>query len=171
MSGAPGSFGVRVYKEYFNFAASHFIIFPDGGREELHGHNYMVRVRVEGELGPGEMVLDFCRLKPIVRAACQELDHRTLLPARHPRLELAEEDGHISAAFLRQDGGRDRFLFPLKDVLVLPVPNTSTECLAELLAGQVIDRVRAEVPEARLTRFELEVEESPGQCGVYAREL
>ena len=169
MSG--GSYGVRVYKEYFNFAASHFLIFPDGAREELHGHNYAVRVEVRGELGPGEMVVDFCRLKPIVRRACQELDHRTLLPAAHPRLRLEETEGHIEARFQRQDGGQDRFLFPLKDVLVLPIPNTSTECLAELLAGQVVDRLRVEAPEARLTRLEIEVEESPGQCGVYVRQL
>lgn len=165
------SYGVRVYKEYFNFAASHFLIFPDGGREELHGHNYAVRVLVSGELGPGEMVVDFCRLKPIVRQACQELDHRTLLPASHPRLELAERDGHVEAAFVRQDGGRDRFLFPAKDVLILPVKNTSTECLAELLAGQIVERLRGEAPEARLTRLEIEVEESPGQCGVFVRAL
>ena len=30
-------FGVRVYKQYFNFASSHFLIFADGTREALHG--------------------------------------------------------------------------------------------------------------------------------------
>lgn len=168
---SEGGFGVRVYKEYFNFAASHFLIFADGTREELHGHNYRVRVRIDGAIGEGDMVLDFCRLKPIVRQACQELDHRTLLPAQNPRLALRPDGDHIEAVYARPDGGQDRFLFPRNDVLVLPIPNTSTERLAELLAAQVLDRVRVETPGAKLTRFEVEVEESPGQCGMYARAL
>lgn len=167
-----GEFGVRVYKEYFNFASSHFLIFADGTREELHGHNYQVRVRVQGEVGPGDMVLDFCRLKPIVKRSCDELDHRTILPAKNPRLDLTEaDDGHVEATFTRPDGGRDRFVLPLRDAVVLPIANTSTERLAELLAGWILDAVRAEEPEARLTRFEIEVEEAGGQCGVYTKAL
>lgn len=167
------SFGVRVYKEYFNFAASHFLIFADGAREELHGHNYQVRVAVSGELGAGDLVLDFCQLKPIVRRFCKELDHRTLLPAHNERVHLTDdEDGqHLQVGFRRVDGGIDRFLFPRRDVVVLPIRNTSTERLAEHLAGQVLAAIAVENPEARLSRFEIEVEESSGQCGQYAVDL
>lgn len=167
------SFGVRVYKEYFNFASSHFLIFADGAREELHGHNYQVRVGVTGELGAGDLVLDFCQLKPIVRRFCAALDHRTLLPAHNDRVQLRDdEDGaHLQVAFRRVDGGTDRFLFPKRDVVVLPIKNTSTERLAEHLAGQIVAAIAVEAPDARLSRFEIEVEESSGQCGQYAVEL
>ncbi len=39
------TYAIRVYKQYFNFGSAHFLIFADGSREELHGHNYQVQVR------------------------------------------------------------------------------------------------------------------------------
>lgn len=162
-------FGVRVYKQYFNFAASHFLIFSDGGREELHGHNYHVRVSITGQVGPGDMVLDFCRLKPVVRRHCDALDHRTLLPLRNERLSIEEtEDEHLEVRFSRGQGGVDRFLFPTRDTLRLPVANTSTERLAEYLAGQILSEVKRDFSAdlERLESFEIEVEEAGGQCGV-----
>lgn len=164
-------FGIRVYKEYFNFASSHFLIFPDGTREELHGHNYQVRVAVRGAMGPGDVVLDFCQLKPIVRRFCAALDHRTLLPLRNDRVSIEEDGDHLEVRFRRVDGGADRFVFPRGDCVLLPIANTSTERLAEHLAGQVIEAIGREVADARLTRFELEVEESSGQCGQYVVDL
>jgi 6-pyruvoyltetrahydropterin/6-carboxytetrahydropterin synthase len=164
-------FGVRVYKEYFNFASSHFLVFHDGGREELHGHNYQVRVLVDGQVGPGDMVVDFCLLKPIVRRFCDALDHRMLLPERCDRLAIADEGEHLDVRFRRNDGGEDRFLFPRRDCVLLPISNTSTERLAELMAGKILTAVRAEAPAAVLARIEVEVEESRGQCGVYRLDL
>ncbi|MBX3470651.1 MAG: 6-carboxytetrahydropterin synthase [Planctomycetes bacterium] len=164
-------FGVRVYKEYFNFASSHFLVFPDGAREELHGHNYQVRVAVAGALGPGDVVLDFCQLKPIVRRLCAALDHRMLLPLHNDRIALEEDGDHLAVAFRRTDGGSDRFLFPRRDCVLLPIPNTSTERLAEHLGGQLVEALRQEAPGATLTRLEVEVEESRGQCGQYVVDL
>ncbi len=162
-------FGVRVYKQYFNFAASHFLIFSDGGREELHGHNYHVRVSVTGQVGPGDMVLDFCHLKPVVRRHCDALDHRTLLPLQNERLSIEETDEELlEVRFSRGEGGVDRFLFPLRDTLRLPIANTSTERLAEYLAGRILSEVKRDFSAdlERLESFEIEVEEAGGQCGV-----
>lgn len=159
-------FGVRVYKQYFNFASSHFLVFPDGGREELHGHNYQVRVACEGEVAPDDMVVDFCKLKPIVRRLCGSLDHRMLLPLSNPQVQLEEQGDHLLVTFRRTDGGLDRFLFPRRDCVLLPIANTSTERLAEHLGGQLVAALAHDVPGARLDRLEVEVEESPGQCGV-----
>jgi 6-pyruvoyltetrahydropterin/6-carboxytetrahydropterin synthase len=165
------TFGVRVYKEYFNFASSHFLIFADGTREELHGHNYQVRVKVLGEVGEGDMVLDFCRLKPIVKRYCDELDHRTLLPANNPRLSIEEVEGHWEARFTTREETIERFVLPRRDALVLPITNTSTERLAEYLAGKILVAVREEGQNSRLTSFTIEVEEAGGQCGLYEVEL
>lgn len=167
-------FGVRVYKEYFNFASSHFLVFPDGAREELHGHNYQVRVAVSGDVGPGDVVLDFCQLKPIVRRFCASLDHRTLLPMHNDKVQVIEPDDdpeHLEVRFRRNDGGVDRFVFPRRDCVVLPISNTSTERIAEHLAGQIIEVIRREAKDARLSRFEIEVEESRGQCGQFVVDL
>ena len=156
------TFGVRVYKEAFNFCSAHFLIFADGTREELHGHNYRVTVEVDGPLGDGDMVLDFMYLKPLVKRVCDSIDHRMILPTANPFLELREEDG-LQWAII----GEERFAFPPRDVIVLPIRNTSTERLAEWACGRIREELQRSVPADRLDRIRVSVEESSGQCGTY----
>ena len=153
-------FSIKVDKEYFNFGSAHFLLFPDGTREELHGHNYQVSVEVWGELGVGDVVVDFIPFKPIVKRCCDELDHRTLLPRDSRWLRIVESEREIEVHH-----GDDRFVFPRRDVRVLPIPNTSSERLAEYLCGEIVARTRAAIPAARLTAIKVSVQESPGQSG------
>ena len=60
---------------------------------------------------------------------------------------------------------------PRRDVVLLPIHNTSTERLAEWIAHEVKRRVRETIPGAALSMLEVEVEESGGQCGVYSLDL
>jgi 6-pyruvoyltetrahydropterin/6-carboxytetrahydropterin synthase len=161
------SYAIRVYKQYFNFGSAHFLIFADGTREPLHGHNYQARVKVEGCLDEGDVVIDFIPFKPLVKALCDALDHRTLLPRHNPHLEIVERDGSVEAR--HRDGGR--FVFPSEDVLVLPITNTSTEMLARYLAHGIIEALPRKVPQADVHAIEVEVEESGGQCGICRLEM
>jgi 6-pyruvoyltetrahydropterin/6-carboxytetrahydropterin synthase len=69
-------FEVRVETD---FAAAHFLQDYNGKCENLHGHNYLVRVHVAGpELNAGGMLLDFTRLKKALRDVCGKLDHTNL---------------------------------------------------------------------------------------------
>lgn len=148
---------VRVSQDHLVFCAAHFMIFPRGS-EPLHGHNYRVAVSLEGPL-QDDMVMDFVALKRLVKALVDELDHRVLLPAEHPRLRLAIREDTVEATIDSR-----RYLFPLDDVRILPVPNTSAEWLARYLAAQL----RARLPSnLRLHALEVEVEESFGQSAVY----
>jgi len=56
------------------------MIFEDGTREPLHGHNYRVQVKGEAPQLSGDMVFDFLDIKPIVREVCDSLDHKLLIP-------------------------------------------------------------------------------------------
>ena len=160
---ATETFAVRVYKQYFNFGSAHFLIFGDGSREELHGHNYKVEVEVEGETIAGDLVLDFILFKPIVRAICDRLDHRMLLPRHNQHLAVTEHEDRVDA--VHSDGSR--FSFPRRDTLVLDIPNTSTEMLATYIAGQILEALPTKIPDAKLRSMSVSVEESPGQAGVY----
>lgn len=61
------------------FAAAHYLENYHGKCENLHGHNYKVRVYVSGtELGPGGMLIDFALLKKMVKEVLDMLDHRNL---------------------------------------------------------------------------------------------
>jgi 6-pyruvoyl-tetrahydropterin synthase len=161
------SFSVRVYKQYFNFGSAHFLIFGDGSREELHGHNYKVEVEAEGETIAGDLVLDFIIFKPIIKGICDSLDHRTLLPLRNPHLKVDVHETYVEATH----GDGSVFRFPRRDVQPLDITNTSTEMLAKHIAHRILDGVRARIPDARLRALEVSVEESPGQCGIYRLRL
>jgi 6-pyruvoyltetrahydropterin/6-carboxytetrahydropterin synthase len=69
-------YAVRVEAD---FAASHFLSHYQGKCENLHGHNYRVRLWVEGEtLNEGGMLADFGLLKRCLRQAIAPLDHHHL---------------------------------------------------------------------------------------------
>lgn len=61
------------------FAAAHFLRDYNGKCENLHGHNYKVYAHVKGsELNEGGMLLDFSKLKSVLRNVCSKLDHINL---------------------------------------------------------------------------------------------
>ncbi len=155
-------YGIRVDKQYFNFCSAHFLIFADGTREELHGHNYHVSVEAEGSLDAGNLVLDFIHFKPLVKRICDRLDHRTILPGLNPDLSMEEEGSNLRVRF-----GGDVFTFPLRDVTILPLPNTSTECLARYVANQILEHLHPLFPDSHIVRLRVSVSESPGQAGWY----
>src|SRR5688572_17666610 len=65
---------IELEKESFKFSAAHFLIFPDGSAERLHGHNYRVYVEIDAALTRFGLVMDFKSVKPVVRELCDELD-------------------------------------------------------------------------------------------------
>src|SRR5206468_8749666 len=84
----PRTFSIEVAKDYFNFASAHFLIFANGRREALHGHNYQVSVAMEGELDQSGVILDFITFKPMVKQVCDDLDHRTLIQTKNPIISV-----------------------------------------------------------------------------------
>ena len=156
------NYSIKVYKQYFNFASSHFLIFDDGSREPLHGHNY--RVMIKGEAGTlkGDMVFDFLDIKPIVREVCDSLDHKLLLPGEHPKIEIHKDETNLN---LKTPCGSN-FSFPKDDVLILPITNTSAERLAIYINSE-IRRLTNEGFNFIFESFEVEVEETPGQSAIY----
>ncbi len=159
-------FGIRLDKQYFNFGSAHFLIFANGDREELHGHNYRATLEIDGDLDHGHVVADFIEVKPLFKACCDELDHRTLLPAHNVHLKIEERDDGIHA-FYRDD----HYLIPKRDVKILDFANTSSELLARWLCDRLMERVAAALPTLVIHRVLVTVQESPGQSAVYERTL
>lgn len=61
------------------FAAAHNLRDYRGKCEDLHGHNYKVRVVVSGkELDPTGLLYDFVHLKQTVQGVIRSLDHKYL---------------------------------------------------------------------------------------------
>ncbi len=157
---------VEVAKDYFNFASAHFLIFANGERERLHGHNYQVSVVMEGELDRAGIVLDFTSLKPLVKRVCDDLDHRTLIQAASPKLKISRRGKAIGILYKKQ-----KILLPQSDVILLPLANTSTELLAEYVAGHISRQVRRQFPTASIRWIQVAVEETRGQKGIFCGEF
>ena len=68
-----------VYKE-IEFAAAHFLREYKGACEDLHGHNYRVRIYAGADELDGEgMVVDFARLKQAMREVIHDrFDHKNI---------------------------------------------------------------------------------------------
>lgn len=143
---------VLVDKRSIGFSAAHFSILETGS-EPIHGHNWLVSVHARGRLREDGTLIDFGVLKAAMRAECAVLDHCMLVPTAAPEVTVTELDGEVE---LRE--GSRRFVLPAAETCLLPVRNTTCECLAALL----LERVRSRLGEAPV-RLEVTVEESPGQ--------
>src|SRR3989304_1750727 len=154
-------FSIEVAKDYFNFASAHFLIFANGQREPLHGHNYQVSVGMEGELDQAGVVMDFITFKPLVKRVGDGLDHRTLIQSKSDVIKIRRRPKDVEIMYRKQ-----RLLLPRRDVILLPLKNTSTELLAEYLANQIRRGVRREFPRAKIRYMEVAVEEARGQRGI-----
>lgn len=151
----PAATGVRAEVELtrgdLGFAAAHFSM-VGGVSERLHGHNYRVSLRAYGEIGRDGSVVDFRLLKEAVRAECRELDEHMLVPtAGGLTIDVRDDDVEVC------DANR-RFVFPHSDVVLLPIADTTCECLAAYLLG----RLRARLGTLSV-RLDVGVEEMPGQ--------
>ena len=151
--------GVRL-----RFAAAHMATLGME-LEPLHGHNYEVRCRVEGDLTDDRWVIDFSMLKRLAREACEHLDHRFLLQEHSTRLQVAQEGAEWVVAH-----GERRYRFPVTDVCALPIENTTAELLAEWIWGEIASGL-ARGSHRNVVRLAVDVEEMPGQSGGYAAAL
>jgi len=157
------SWSIDLHKEYFKFSCAHFLIFPDGSKERLHGHNYRVAVHLEGRLDEHGLVMDFNDAKPIVRAICDELDEHWLVPRDHPNLEVEPgDDGHTKVVYREA-----RYLAPTDEIILLPIGNTSVENLSTWFSGELRRRLEEKVGPDRVRRMRVSIEETSGQHGVH----
>jgi len=153
------TFRVRVAKDYLGFSSGHFITYDGDQCEPLHGHNYYAAVAVEGDLDSNAYVFNFVTLKKALRAICDRLDHRMLLPTGNPQITVAPGDDAYTVR-----ANHKTYVFPREDVVQLPVPNTTSECLARWLGEQLIASLQAQGHDlAGLRAVEVEVEETIGQ--------
>lgn len=150
---------IVLAKEDFKFSAAHFTLFPGGGAELLHGHNYRVRVELSGSgLDEEGLLVDIDVFKRLLRQRCARLDSRTLLPAESARLRWTQEGASIEVRC-----GERLYRFPAEDTLLLPLVNTSMELFARMLWEELAPGLAG----SRVEWMAVAVEESAGQMCWY----
>jgi 6-pyruvoyltetrahydropterin/6-carboxytetrahydropterin synthase len=153
-------FHVRVTKDYLVFSAAHFITFNGNVCERLHGHNYRVAAEVAGPLDENHYVVDFIAVRDALQKIVAELDHYMLLPMQHPQIRVRAEEKSVEVTFEDR-----RWVFPRGDCVLLPVPNTTAEKLAEYIGRRLLDDLQARLG-SRPNEIRVEVDECNGQIGV-----
>lgn len=160
-------FAVRIKKQYCNFSSAHFLVFEDGERESLHGHNYYVSCELTGKLrAQSDMLIDFRSVKPIIKKICDSLDHKVLL-ANDNRYLKFEEDGKSLSVSCLSDGSL--WVFPKNDSILLPISNTSVELISKYICFLTLLELRKEFGDILIFNLEFATEETQGQAGVYKR--
>lgn len=157
--GSGETYGVRVTKDMLVFSAAHFITFNGTVCERIHGHNWRVEAAIEGPLDENHYVFDFIALRDGLQALVHELDHRVLLPDRHPAIKVTvmEKDCEVIARFENR-----RWVFPQEDCCILPIANTTAELISRWIGQMLISRLKLR-DQHGLTRLRISVEENFGQ--------
>jgi len=170
-------FEISVAKESFKFNAAHFVAFK-GYRERLHGHNYLVSIRLIGsrKIGRDGYVLDYGCVKKVAKNVCKELNEHFICPMlsdvikietvvegingkAKDHLKLTCEDGTI-------------FVFPRDDCAMLPIVHATTEELAIYLWRKIIVDLDCVLLKSRgINTMEITVAEAPGQEATFRLEI
>ena len=89
-----------------SFAAGHYLRNYRGKCENPHGHNYKIRVTLQGrELDNAGLLLDFKELKDVMKHVVDRLDHQ-MLNDIEPFRELNPSAENIAQYFFRQCNAR-----------------------------------------------------------------
>ena len=158
------NFSISISKEYLNFSAAHFMVFKDGSREPLHGHNYRLSFWGEARSLNDDMVFDFRKIKPLIKNLCDTLDHRLLLPQQNEQLTIERDE--LNTKITTPDNSI--FSIPTQDILELPIENISVERLACYLSSR-IDEIIQEKYDYHFSSSKVEIEESKGQSATFER--
>ncbi len=145
-------------KQNFKFSAAHFLIFDQHKAERLHGHNYQVKVEIHflktQEIEKQGYFVDFNVFKRSIKAAVDAWDEMVLLPQHHSEMKITTKDSSLEVRF------RDRYyVFPVNEVVLLPITNTSVEQLSALLAELFINEFKP----FGVVEIHVTVEETHGQ--------
>ena len=140
------------------FSACHFI--PRHEKcSRLHGHSYIVRLRLEGDIVEEGMIMDFVVLKKKLKEIIEEVDHKTLLPTTSKDVHLTVTDESVEAIC---DG--KRYVFPRMDVTLLEIPTTTAEEMSKMMAERMVKEL--ELP-PNVRSLSIGLDEERGQTAWY----
>ena len=144
------------------FSACHFI--PRHEKcSRLHGHSYVVRLRLEGDTDDNGMLMDFVVLKKELRSIMSTMDHRTLLPSSSKDVKLTMNGDSVEVITCGK-----HYVFPIEDVVILDISNTTAEEMAKMMVRQMIRDVKFP---ANIRAVSIGLDEERGQTAWYTEEL
>ena len=147
---------ISIAREQYKFSCAHMTVFPDGSKERLHGHNYMIALALDVDRVDLAAMIPFTTIKAALAELCAAWKEHVLIAARNPHLVILRDDKELELTLCGE-----RYVLPRSDALLLPIDNISVEALAAHIAELLRDRIARLSSHIRM--LEVTVEEVPGQ--------
>lgn len=163
MQNPTQQFAVSVQPGELHFNAAHFITF-NNSCENLHGHNFHVRIQAWGDNNDDAFVIDFVQLNRLAADICMELNDRILLPGKSEEVSVQRRDSQIEVSSYGKF-----FSLPVENCLILPVANTTAEMLAWYLMERLLPMLESHTTLTHVQHLEVAVEEADQQWGICRR--
>lgn len=160
------SYSLFLKKENFKFSSAHFTIFDASTSEALHGHNYRVGILLKStkDTLENEMVCDFNKIKKLVKAICDSLDEKVLVPTKSRFLKIQKAEhfkNHTHVVYNSKN-----YVFPNDDVFMLTAENITSEALAHHISLELAPHLKG-----LFSRFTVSIEETRGQSASFSMSL
>ena len=149
---------IEIAKQALNFSAAHFTIFSSTEREDLHGHNFQVECEMTSPIDENGLIFDYNLVKQMMKAICDELDEKTILPEKSPYLKLVREPDYLIAEY-----HEERIPFLYRDVVTLPIANVSVEELSHYYLDRLL--THRDIAQRDISEMTVRISSSPGQLG------
>ncbi|PUB86071.1 MAG: hypothetical protein B6D82_15065 [gamma proteobacterium symbiont of Ctena orbiculata] len=159
------TFAVNVYPGELHFNSAHFITF-NNSCENLHGHNFHLRIQAYGDNNSDAFVIDFVLLNRLAAEICHELHDKILLPGKSEEVAIKQTGDRIEVSSYDK-----HFALPATNCLVLPVANTTAEMLAWYVMESLLPKLETDSALAHVKSLEVAVEEADHQWGICRREI
>lgn len=152
-----------IGKDNHKFFVSHMTVLPDGQKERLHGHNYMVALRIDLRDISFHNFLHFDVFKKSMEAQCKEWDEHVLVAEHNPFLKVLKRDA-VETEFTLCG---KRYVLPSDEVIFLPLENIVVETLSREFCRRIVERMGESLDRKLVASLDVSVTETVGQGGGY----
>ncbi|WP_279466609.1 6-pyruvoyl trahydropterin synthase family protein [Aeromonas veronii] len=121
-------------------------------RRGMVGESWLVDIEMSGELNEMSMLLDFGRVKKLIKSIIdEEVDHKLLVPTECPLIHIETLDGDESTVDLLRPGRTIHLRCPSQGFAFIPAPQVDKESVTRYLLAVLAKRLPGNIKDLSLT--------------------
>ncbi|WP_162626847.1 6-pyruvoyl trahydropterin synthase family protein [Aeromonas allosaccharophila] len=121
-------------------------------RRGMVGESWLVDIEMSGELNEMSMLLDFGRVKKLIKSIIdEEVDHKLLVPTECPLIHIETLDGDESTVDLLRPGRSIHLRCPTQGFALIPAPLVDKESVTRYLLAVLAKRLPGNIKDLSLT--------------------
>ena len=121
-------------------------------RRGMVGESWLVDIEMSGELNEMSMLLDFGRVKKLIKSIIdEEVDHKLLVPTESPLVHIHPLDNDECTVDLLRPGRAIHLRCPTQGFAFIPAPQVDKESVTRYLLGVLAKRLPGNIKDLSLT--------------------